>query len=181
MENDFQIYCKEHPNKPAVKYCTQCKSFICRECTFEKHGSHNSALKVLNISSHPKEEMKKLGDLSKTQLSKAESVSFKCMNQVFHQAKYYCQECKNYICKNCINKHDKGHNILEVKDIINQFNNVINDIISGNSGNDSVKKEEIQVTEVKNNDNNNNIIILFKLELMKLIMRNVLIKLIIIF
>ncbi len=156
MENDFQIYCKEHPNKPAVKYCTQCKSFICRECTFEKHGSHNSALQVLNLSSHPKEEMKKLGDLSKTQLSKAESVSFKCMNQVFHQAKYYCQDCKNYICKNCINKHDKGHNILEVKDIINQFNTVINDIISGNSGNESVKKEEIKVTEVKNNDNDNN-------------------------
>jgi hypothetical protein len=55
------------------------------------------------------------------------------MNHVFHQHKYYCKDLK----------------IIFVSDYINQFNNVINDIISDNSGNDNSKKEEIKVDEIK--------------------------------
>ena len=55
------------------------------------------------------------------------------MNNVFHQHKYYCKDLK----------------IIFVSDYINQFNNVINDIISDNIGNDNSKKEEIKVDEIK--------------------------------
>ena len=55
------------------------------------------------------------------------------MNNVFHQHKYYCKDLK----------------IIFVSDYIIQFNNVINDIISDNIGNDNSKKEEIKVDEIK--------------------------------
>ena len=55
------------------------------------------------------------------------------MNHVFHQHKYYCKDLK----------------IIFVSDYIIQFNNVINDIISDNIGNDNSKKEEIKVDEIK--------------------------------
>ena len=143
MDNSFIIYCKLHPTKQAVKYCKDCKIFICRECSFSNHETHNSSLQTLNIPSHPKENIKSLKELTKIKLSDYNSVTFKCMNQVFHQAKDYCQNCKNFICKNCISKHDKSHIILNLSDIFNQFNLVINDIIVGEKNIEKKSDEKI--------------------------------------
>jgi hypothetical protein len=143
MDNSFIIYCKLHPTKQAVKYCKDCKIFICRECSFSNHETHNSSLQTLNIPSHPKENIKNLKELTKIKLSDYNAVTFKCMNQVFHQAKDYCQNCKNFICKNCISKHDKSHIILNLSDIFNQFNFVINDIIVGEKNIEKKSDEKI--------------------------------------
>ena len=143
MDNSFIIYCKLHPTKQAVKYCKDCKIFICRECSFSNHETHNSSLQTLNIPSHPKENIKSLKELTKIKLSDYNSVTFKCMNQVFHQAKDYCQNCKNFICKNCISKHDKSHIILNLSDIFNQFNFLINDIITGEKNIEKKSDEKI--------------------------------------
>ena len=169
MDNSFIIYCKLHPTKQAVKYCKDCKIFICRECSFSNHETHNSSLQTLNIPSHPKENIKSLKELTKIKLSDYNSVTFKCMNQVFHQAKDYCQNCKNFICKNCISKHDKSHIILNLSDIFNQFNFLINDIITGEK---NIEKKVMKKSLKKKKK------LIFML--IKLIMKNILIKLMII-
>ena len=143
MDNSFIIYCRLHPSKQAIKYCKKCKLYICRECSFENHETHNSLLQTLNIPSHPKESIINLKELTKTKVSDYNSVSFKCMNQVFHQAKDYCQNCKNFICKNCIPKHDQKHIIINLSEIFNQFNDMVDNIISGGKKNENKVEEKI--------------------------------------
>ena len=143
MDNSFIIYCRLHPSKQAIKYCKKCKLYICRECSFENHETHNSLLQTLNIPSHPKESIINLKKLTKTKVSDYNSVSFKCMNQVFHQAKDYCQNCKNFICKNCIPKHDQKHIIINLSEIFNQFNDMVDNIISGGKKNENKVEEKI--------------------------------------
>ena len=149
MENTFVIKCKIHPEKVAIKYCKQCKFFICRECSFEKHETHNSALQSFNIPQNPKEEIIKLKDLSISQLSNINSINFQCMYQVFHQAKDYCKDCENFICKNCINKHDQSHKIVSVFNLLNQCSEIIENIISGKKINKILEEEK---KEIKEND-----------------------------
>ena len=143
MDNSFIIYCRLHPSKQAIKYCKKCKLYICRECSFENHETHNSLLQTLNIPSHPKESIINLKELTKAKVSDYNSVSFKCMNQVFHQAKDYCQNCQNFICKNCIPKHDQKHIIINLSEIFNQFNDMVDNIISGGKKNENKVEEKI--------------------------------------
>ena len=147
MENTFVIKCKIHPEKVAIKYCKKCKYFICRECSFEKHETHNSALQSFIMPQNPKEDILKLKDLSVSHLSNINSISFQCMNQVFHQAKDYCKDCKNFICKNCINKHDKSHKIISVSELINQSSEIIEEIILEKIINRINKEEKKEIKE----------------------------------
>ncbi len=154
MENTFVIKCKIHPEKVAIKYCKKCKYFICRECSFEKHETHNSALQSFIMPQNPKEDILKLKDLSVSHLSNINSISFQCMNQVFHQAKDYCRDCKNFICKFCISKHEKSHRIVSIPELMHQSSKLIENLILEkmiNKINEDEEKKEIEVEEKKKN------------------------------
>ena len=152
MENTLVIKCKLHPEKLAIKYCKQCKCFICRECSFENHETHNSALQSFNIPQNPKGDILKLKDLSVSQLSNVNSINFQCMNQVFHKAKDYCRDCKNFICKFCISKHEKSHIIVSIPELMHQSSKLIENLILEkmiNKINEDEEKKEIEVEEKK--------------------------------
>ena len=48
MSNTNFIFCKNHPNRKAYRFCETCKEFICNSCAFhEKHFSHLQEIKSL--------------------------------------------------------------------------------------------------------------------------------------
>ena len=53
-------------------------------------------------------------------------ILFPCKYMLFHQAKSYCKNCDDFICDKCIQKHDKSHTILSLKDGIDILTSNIN-------------------------------------------------------
>ena len=48
MSNTNFIFCKNHSNRKAYRFCDSCKEFICNSCAFnEKHISHIQQIKSL--------------------------------------------------------------------------------------------------------------------------------------
>jgi hypothetical protein len=126
MEN--LIYCKGEihfqtdKSKIAKKYCSQCETFICNSCALDDHTQHIDKVIKLNLlfnQSNEHEIMNKFLNLPLTNQiasssnnsvprSSVSSSTIKCMNFVFHEAKYYCKDCKGFLCEKCATSN--GHN-----------------------------------------------------------------------
>jgi hypothetical protein len=124
MEN--LIYCKGEihvqtdKSKIAKKYCSQCETFICNSCALDDHTQHIDKVIKLNLlfnQSNEHEIMNKFLNLpiqiasssnNSVPRSSLTSSTIKCMNFVFHEAKYYCKDCKGFLCEKCATSN--GHN-----------------------------------------------------------------------
>jgi hypothetical protein len=38
--DNFQILCKDHPDVLAMRYCSNHRELLCKDCTYEQHNDH---------------------------------------------------------------------------------------------------------------------------------------------
>lgn len=129
LETTF-VKCNTHQSKMAKKYCTECKIFICNSCALEQHHTHINKLNKLNVMYLSNlQNFKKISEnLYKMNID--EKLNFKCMNFVFHEAKNFCKQCKNFICEKCIpihlnNNEFTDHEIIQMKYYMDNLKNKI--------------------------------------------------------
>ena len=48
---NFQIFCKDHPDVYALRYCSNHRALLCKDCTYDKHTDHLNTCKTLNSES----------------------------------------------------------------------------------------------------------------------------------
>ena len=61
--------------------------------------------------------LNKIQALIQQKLSQNIKLTFPCKYMIFHQAKSYCKNCDDFVCDKCIQKHDKYHKIVNLKEI----------------------------------------------------------------
>ena len=84
-KNKSAICSKIQCGKPAIAYCTKCELFKCEEC-LEFHGRLPVFAKhtVLSMSELPEEK-----------------ATFRCKKHKKEALKFYCQTCKELVCRYC--------------------------------------------------------------------------------
>lgn len=176
------IHFKTDKTKIAKKYCSLCEIFICNSCALDNHSEHIDKIIKLNMlfnHTNQHEIMNKflalptiteqndtntMNSVSRTSIS---SSNLKCMNFVFHEAKYYCLDCKGFLCEKCKFTTSNGHNsndhkliliqnyFAHVKEKIEFFNFVMTscskDIILGES-NMEVQKIQMEFQNIFENE-----------------------------
>ena len=114
------VMCSVHSSKLAKKYCSQCQSFICNACAIDNHTDHlPKVIKLNSLYHNNKDLLNKYLNLAigNSEQFKQTSVSFKCMNFVFHEAKNFCKNCKKFICIKCSGIHFDGtHDIISISE-----------------------------------------------------------------
>ena len=50
-QDNFQIFCKDHPDVFALKYCSNHRALLCKDCTYEKHTDHLNTCRQVNQES----------------------------------------------------------------------------------------------------------------------------------
>lgn len=99
-----EYYAKRDGNE-AIAFCVQCNEFLCKECRDEHDTlSKSSDHEILLTGERP------------SKVSESSTVNKYCLQSLFCSAhadeklKYYCQECKKLICRDCIgSKLHKAH------------------------------------------------------------------------
>jgi len=124
--NPRYISCENHYFKKAKKFCNyqDCKKFICNSCALEDHSNHLDNLQ--NIEKFYKKESVSLENFNlKNNLESLENpptFTFKCIINVYHQAKFYCTDCKDFICQKCSVNHEQSHVILSNFELVENLN-----------------------------------------------------------
>jgi hypothetical protein len=121
-QQDKFIMCNSHPHKMAKKYCKneKCKTYICNSCAIDNHVKHHEMIEKID-GTITKKTLDLLTNLVKKETNNVINQSnnqaqstLKCMNFIFHEAKNYCKECKNFICDKCTSTHDESHQIIPI-------------------------------------------------------------------
>ena len=66
---------------------------------------------------------------------------------VFHQAKKYCINCKDFICDKCLKKHDETHTIYTLSEIVGNVSSKINLYLDLAKG--KIQKSENETTDTE--------------------------------
>ena len=148
-----EISCFKHKNKKCSFYCDECKEFICKFCFAEEHRMHKCHLpeiiseefkNYINDSITNAEKLKPVLDnaidevshissnlkVQKNEIIKVPSTSISNINFNNKKGSFYCDECKEFICKFCFAEVHKKHKCHLPKIISNEFKKYINDSIS---------------------------------------------------
>lgn len=119
------IQCENHLYKKAKKFCSNkdCKKFICNPCALENHSKHLESLQSINKfykrDSDILDNFDKDFDVEFKALATKNyaSLSFKCLVNVFHEARFFCLNCLNFICLKCSSTHETSHKVMKVTEL----------------------------------------------------------------
>ena len=76
-------------------------------------------------------------------ITKSKGKKYKCLSSQFHECDSFCSSCKNFICNNCIKKHDNTHDIIIFDTKLNELKTKI----------DSYKELSFLAENIKNGNN----------------------------
>jgi hypothetical protein len=110
MENKLSCIC----NKTAKRFCNQCRSYLCNNCTINNHSNHIKEVFKIN-SLYNTHNFSFINDLFGNDKPISE---FKCSIGVCcKESKYLCLTCQMYICDKCLkDKHQQDHNTKSLND-----------------------------------------------------------------
>ncbi len=160
----FEIKEFLNPNffKKAKRYCKNenCNIYICNSCALEDHTQHIENLQ--NIQIFYKKEKDSLDNFLNNSNNDFTNINnnmmvFKCMVNVFHGARNYCLECRNFICVKCTTNHDKTHQIVNNNQLLESLNEkikLINIIFNKEKFFFKLLQEEIKLIEINKNTTN---------------------------
>ncbi len=72
-----QIFCENHPEEKAIRFCTKHQDLVCRDCIIDRHSNHGSECKEINhetIDNFLQQGLEKLNKLQQQILSIIEQI-----------------------------------------------------------------------------------------------------------
>ncbi len=46
-QDNFQVFCQNHPDSYALRYCSNHRALLCKDCAYEKHTDHLNSCQEL--------------------------------------------------------------------------------------------------------------------------------------
>ena len=109
LANQNIYRCQKH-NLPSDIYCEQCRVYFCKKCISIHNGIGNNSYHSLIKNE-----------------SKSKILKYKCSYHNNEQIDFYCENCNQLICNQCLNENHKLHNIIRINNFIsNAINNILN-------------------------------------------------------
>ena len=124
---------KDYNTNNAKPFCAPCGDIFCEQCVFNLYNTKN---KIIRCPLHKKEfiiEFNKflnyfdtLTNINRFNLEEKD-INLYCIRHNKKKLKYFCEDDKNFLCDNCLSKHE-GHKYIEFNLNKENFFNEINSL-----------------------------------------------------
>ncbi len=150
MEFNQNCSIKGHQEINAIKYCPECKLYLCNKC-LEHHSKILEIHKIIDLNKDDKEDT---------------FTGFCSIKNHKNELEYFCKDHNELICVECISKintrgygQHKDCNICDINDIINEKKNNLNNNIKelenlSEKITESIKELKIIFEEINKNKEN---------------------------